>query len=88
MTTTDAIEAALDQLSVAAPPSLRPNVLAEVGLADRFARMDSPIGRSSSPGTGSACPPSRPTPTTPPSRRTTRPARDDAPSPSSRSPRG
>ncbi len=44
MTTTDAIETALTELPVAAPPTLRPNVLAEVGLADRFARMDSPIG--------------------------------------------
>ncbi len=40
----DAVAAAMADLTVAAPPSLRPNVLAEVGLADWFAPMASPIG--------------------------------------------
>jgi O-6-methylguanine DNA methyltransferase len=45
MTTDDrSMEAALAGLGVAAPPSLAPNVLADVGLADRYARFDSPIG--------------------------------------------
>ena len=43
-TPTDTIDTALSDLAVTAPPTLRPNVLAEVGLADRFARMASPIG--------------------------------------------
>jgi O-6-methylguanine DNA methyltransferase len=40
----EAMERALADLTVAAPRTLRPNVLAEVGLADWFARIDSPIG--------------------------------------------
>ena len=45
MTTDDrTLESALAGLRVAAPASLAPNVLAEVGLADRYARFDSPIG--------------------------------------------
>jgi O-6-methylguanine DNA methyltransferase len=43
-TSTDLVEAALSGLTVSAPPTLRPNVLAEVGLADWFARTPSPIG--------------------------------------------
>jgi O-6-methylguanine DNA methyltransferase len=38
------LEAALAGLVVTAPPTLAPNVLADVGLADRYARFDSPIG--------------------------------------------
>jgi len=38
------IEAALAALRTTAPPTLRPAVLAEVGLADLYARFDSPIG--------------------------------------------
>jgi O-6-methylguanine DNA methyltransferase len=39
-----AIEASLAGLTATAPADLRPAVLAEVGLADRYARVDSPIG--------------------------------------------
>jgi len=45
MTTDNDMEAALAALPTEAPRSLAPNVLAEVGLADRYARFDSPIGR-------------------------------------------
>ena len=46
MTTDDrTLEAALAGLGVAAPASLAPNVLADIGLADRYARFDSPIGQ-------------------------------------------
>lgn len=38
------LETALAGLVVTAPPTLAANVLAEVGLADRYARFDSPIG--------------------------------------------
>jgi O-6-methylguanine DNA methyltransferase len=38
------VEAALAGLRTTAPPTLAPNVLVEVGLADRYARFDSPIG--------------------------------------------
>jgi len=38
------MESALVGLGVAAPASLAPSVLADVGLADRYARFDSPIG--------------------------------------------
>lgn len=38
------LEAAMAGLLVTAPPTLAPGVLADVGLADRFARFDSPIG--------------------------------------------
>jgi O-6-methylguanine DNA methyltransferase len=45
MTTDDRdLEAAMAGLRVAAPRTLAPNVLADVGLADRYARFDSPIG--------------------------------------------
>ena len=45
MTTDDrTMESALADLGTAAPDSLAPNVLADVGLADRYARFDSPIG--------------------------------------------
>jgi O-6-methylguanine DNA methyltransferase len=45
MTTDDrTIESALSRLGAAAPASLAPSILAEVGLADRYARFDSPIG--------------------------------------------
>src|SRR3954468_2779730 len=45
MTTTDQdIEAAMAELRTTAPASLRPAVLAEIGLADLYARFDSPIG--------------------------------------------
>jgi O-6-methylguanine DNA methyltransferase len=37
--------AMLAALAVAAPPSLRPNVLVELGLADRYGHIDSPLGR-------------------------------------------
>jgi O-6-methylguanine DNA methyltransferase len=40
-----AVERALGTLVETAPASLRPAVLADVGLADLFARIDSPIGR-------------------------------------------
>lgn len=44
-TTTDAaVEAALADLSATAPAALRPKVLVEVGLADAYAHIDSPIG--------------------------------------------
>jgi O-6-methylguanine DNA methyltransferase len=38
------LEAAMASLLTSAPPSLAPGVLAEVGLADRYATVDSPIG--------------------------------------------
>ena len=45
MTTDDRdLEAAMAGLSTHAPATLAPSVLAEVGLADRYARFDSPIG--------------------------------------------
>ena len=45
MTTNDrSIESALAGLALAAPPRLVPNVLVEVGLADRYATIPSPIG--------------------------------------------
>lgn len=45
MTTDDRdLETAMAGLLTPAPPSLAPNVLAEVGLADRYARFHSPIG--------------------------------------------
>ena len=44
MITDSTIEAALGDLRVAAPSTLRPNVLTEVGLADWYATMASPIG--------------------------------------------
>jgi O-6-methylguanine DNA methyltransferase len=45
MTTDDrTLEAAMADLATTAPSSLAPNVLVEVGLADRMARMDSVIG--------------------------------------------
>jgi O-6-methylguanine DNA methyltransferase len=45
MTTDDRdLEAAMAALMVPAPPTLAPRVLAGVGLADRYARFDSPIG--------------------------------------------
>jgi O-6-methylguanine DNA methyltransferase len=45
MTTDDrTMESGLAALGVTAPASLAPNVLADVGLADRYARFDSPIG--------------------------------------------
>lgn len=40
----DAIELAMADLATTAPPTLRPSVLVEVGLADRYARLPSPIG--------------------------------------------
>ena len=43
--TDPAIEAALADLTATAPPSLRPAVLVEAGLADAYAHIDSPIGR-------------------------------------------
>jgi O-6-methylguanine DNA methyltransferase len=43
MTNTD-IETALGGLRAEAPSTLAPNVVAEVGLADLYARFDSPIG--------------------------------------------
>jgi O-6-methylguanine DNA methyltransferase len=43
-TTDDSIETAMAALRTTAPASLRPGVLAEVGLADLYARFDSPIG--------------------------------------------
>jgi len=45
MTTTDTdVEAAMSALRTTAPTTLRPAVLAEVGLADLYARFESPIG--------------------------------------------
>ena len=44
MTTDALIEAALADLRATAPPTLAPGALAEVGLADWYARMASPIG--------------------------------------------
>ncbi|MEO8570597.1 MAG: methylated-DNA--[protein]-cysteine S-methyltransferase [Chloroflexota bacterium] len=44
MTVDAAIETAMAALLTSAPPTLAPNVLAEVGLADWYARFDSPIG--------------------------------------------
>ena len=38
------LETAIAALATSAPRSLAPNVLIEVGLADRYARFDSPIG--------------------------------------------
>jgi O-6-methylguanine DNA methyltransferase len=38
------LEEAMADLLTTAPPSLAPGVLAEVGLADRYAYLDSPIG--------------------------------------------
>jgi O-6-methylguanine DNA methyltransferase len=43
-TTDAAVEAALADLTAAAPAGLRPKVLVEVGLADAYAHIDSPIG--------------------------------------------
>ena len=45
ITTDAAIEAALADLTVTAPATLRPHVLVETGLADGYAHIDSPIGR-------------------------------------------
>ncbi|HEV8697583.1 MAG TPA: methylated-DNA--[protein]-cysteine S-methyltransferase [Candidatus Limnocylindrales bacterium] len=42
--TTDLGAAELAGLMVAAPATLRPSVLVEVGLADHYARIDSPLG--------------------------------------------
>ena len=44
MTTDRDLEAAMTALLTSAPPSLAPNVLTEIGLADRYASFDSPIG--------------------------------------------
>jgi O-6-methylguanine DNA methyltransferase len=44
MITEREIEAAMATLQAPAPPGLAPGVLAEVGLADRYARFESPIG--------------------------------------------
>jgi O-6-methylguanine DNA methyltransferase len=44
MTTEHDLEAAMAGLRTTAPTTLAPNVLVEVGLADRYARFDSPIG--------------------------------------------
>ena len=45
MTTDDrTIESALAELRLTAPPTLAPGVLVEVGLADRYATIESPIG--------------------------------------------
>jgi len=41
---TDREATALADLTVTAPPSLRTSVLVEVGLADRYGRVDSPLG--------------------------------------------
>jgi methylated-DNA-[protein]-cysteine S-methyltransferase len=38
------LEAAMTGLLVAAPSTLAPNVMTDIGLADRYARFDSPIG--------------------------------------------
>ena len=40
-----AVEAALAGLAVTAPPALATDILVEVGLADRYATIDSPVGR-------------------------------------------
>lgn len=46
MTVNDrALEEAMATLSTTAPSSLAPSVLVEIGLADRYARFDSPIGQ-------------------------------------------
>lgn len=42
--TDDAVERGLASLATSAPTSLRPAVLTELGLLDRYATMDSPIG--------------------------------------------
>ena len=42
---TDRETAALAGLRVPAPASVRPNVLVEIGLADRYGPIDSPLGR-------------------------------------------
>ena len=44
MTTEGDIETAMVALQTRAPESLAPNVMAEIGLADQYARFDSPIG--------------------------------------------
>ena len=45
MTTDDrTVEAAMADLAATAPPTLAPNVLVEVGLADRMARLETVIG--------------------------------------------
>jgi O-6-methylguanine DNA methyltransferase len=44
MTTDDDVATAMATLLTPAPATLRPNVLADVGLADHYARFDSPIG--------------------------------------------
>src|SRR4051794_19488191 len=44
MTTDATVEAALADLRTTAPRSLAPRTLTEVGLADWYARMPSPIG--------------------------------------------
>jgi len=45
MTTDDrTVEAAMADLATTAPPTLAPNVMVEVGLADRMARLDTVIG--------------------------------------------
>jgi len=44
MTTDATVEAALGELHASAPPSLAPRTLTEVGLADWYTRMPSPIG--------------------------------------------
>ena len=45
MTTDDrTLETAMAALLTTAPATLAPNILADVGLADRYARFDSPIG--------------------------------------------
>ncbi len=44
MTTDRDLEAAMTGLRTSAPATLAPGVLVEVGLADRYARFDSPIG--------------------------------------------
>ena len=44
MTTDATVEAALGELLASAPPSLAPRTLTEVGLADWYTRMPSPIG--------------------------------------------
>jgi O-6-methylguanine DNA methyltransferase len=41
---TDIESAALADLALSAPPTLRSSVLVEVGLADRYSRVDSPLG--------------------------------------------
>lgn len=43
-TSDDAVETAMATLATTAPATLRPSVLAEVGLADRYARVPSPLG--------------------------------------------